>query len=152
MNKIAMKEKMLSYAATLLAMVTVLAGYFLFKESVTAFATGGSTPPTNNSGSIPTVTVGTDGVTIGGAGFDTTQGSAWTQILGKYRGFIVGISGVAAVTMIVVFIFHFVKLAGSAGNPSARSQALVGLMWSGIAAAGLGSVSLIVGLFYRSVA
>lgn len=120
---------------------------FVFSMPVTAFAATGA-----NNG-IPDVTIGEDGnMTISGSGFtDEAEGNAWTQIIKKYRVFIVGISGIAAITMVVIFIFQFLKLGASAGNPNARSAALVGLLWSGIAAAGLGAVSLIVGLFYRAV-
>lgn len=78
------------------------------------------------------------------------SGSAWTKFIEKYRNFIVGISGIGAVSMIMFFIFQFMKLGASAGNPQARSQALTGLIWSGIAAAGLGAVTIIVGFFYSA--
>lgn len=110
------------------------------------------------NGAIPEVKVGSDGsINITGGGFETKTGtdgkpeSAWNQIIEKYRGFIVGISGIGAITMVVIFIFQFLKLGASAGNPNARSAALTGVLWSGIAAAGLGSVTLIVGLFYRAI-
>lgn len=133
----------------------IMAIIFAFSIPTTAFAanppaTGGS--GTNNG--VPDVTIGPDGtMKISGSGFSDGDegGNAWTQIIKKYRVFIVGISGIAAITMVVIFIFQFLKLGASAGNPQARSQALVGLLWSGIAAAGLGAVSLIVGLFYRAV-
>lgn len=95
------------------------------------------------------VTVGEDGsLKLDGGGMSNTgtSGSAWTKFINKYRNFIVGISGIGAVSMIMFFIFQFMKLGASAGNPQARSQALTGLIWSGIAAAGLGAVTIIVGL------
>lgn len=120
------------YALTMLAMPTY------------AEATAGN-------GDIPGVTITNGSMTVTGAGFSESTGSAWNTIISKYRNFIVGVSGIAAVTMVVVFIIQFLKLGASAGNPNARSAALVGVLWSGIAAAGLGAVSLIVGLFYRSI-
>ncbi|MFF2531589.1 hypothetical protein ACFVS2_22015 [Brevibacillus sp. NPDC058079] len=112
--------------------------------------------PTNVAfadGDIPKVIVNDNGgITIDGGGFKQDSGkSSWNQIIEKYRGFIVGISGIAAITMVVIFIIQFLKLGASAGNPQARSQALTGVLWSGIAAAGLGAVSLIVGLFYNAI-
>ncbi|AFV21965.1 MULTISPECIES: hypothetical protein [Bacillus] len=86
------------------------------------------------------VKVGSDGkLELSGGGMSNTSnsGSAWTNFINKYRNFIVGISGIGAVSMIMFFIFQFMKLGASAGNPQARSQALTGLIWSGIAAAGL---------------
>ncbi|MBG9693338.1 hypothetical protein ABD91_20200 [Lysinibacillus sphaericus] len=147
-QKEGLKEFVTSKTAAFLGFLTILLGYFVVKDALMANA---ETAAANN-GSIPSVSVEKGGdITITGGGFTTDGGSAWSQILTKYRGFIVGISGIAAITMVGVFIFHFIKLAGSATNPSARSSALTGLMWSGVAAAGLGSVSLVVGLFYNSI-
>ncbi|MFY0516619.1 hypothetical protein ACOMCU_02125 [Lysinibacillus sp. UGB7] len=144
-QKEGLKEFVTSKTAAFLGFLTILLGYFVVKDALTADAA-----TSNNA--IPSVSVGEGGnISITGGGFATDGGSAWSQILTKYRGFIVGISGIAAITMVGVFIFHFIKLAGSATNPSARSSALTGLMWSGVAAAGLGSVSLVVGLFYNSI-
>jgi len=91
-------------------------------------------------------------LSVSGGGF-TNGGSAkaWEDFIGKYRNFITGIAGIGAVTMVVLFIIQFLKLGASAGNPQARSQALVGVLWTGIAAAGLGAVTLIVGFFYNAV-
>lgn len=79
------------------------------------------------------------------------NGNAWQTLLDKYKGFITGIAAVGAVTMVVLFIIQFLKLGASAGNPSARSQALVGVLWTGIAAAGLGAVAIITGIFYNAI-
>lgn len=92
-------------------------------------------------GDTPTLTI---------TGQDNT-GAAWKTLIDKYKGFITGISAVGAVTMVVLFIMQFLKLGASAGNPSARSQALVGVLWTGIAAAGLGAVALITGIFYKAI-
>ena len=78
-------------------------------------------------------------------------GSAWATLIEKYKMFIIGVSAVGAVTMVVLFIIQFLKLGASAGKASARSEALVGLLWTGIAAAGLGAVALITGIFYRAI-
>lgn len=88
-------------------------------------------------------------VTTGSKDADGTKG--WEGIIIKYKNFIVGVAGVAAVTMVVLFIFQFIKLGQSAGNPQARAQALTGVLWTGIAAAGLGAVALITSLFYHSI-
>lgn len=98
-------------------------------------------------------------VNVGGTGDDVTvdvtgateSGAAWQNLITKYKGFIIGISAVAAVTMVVLFIMQFLKLGASAGNPNARSQALVGVLWTGIAAALLGAVAVITGIFYNAI-
>lgn len=74
---------------------------------------------------------------------------AWQRVLSQYRGVISGLSGVAAITMIVFFIINFMKLGAAAGNPTQRSQALMGIIWTGLAAAGCGGVSIFVGFFYN---
>lgn len=76
--------------------------------------------------------------------------SAWSDILSRYKGFAVGLSGVGAVSMIAFFIVNFLKLGAVSSNPSERSKVLNGLIWSGVAAACLGSVTMIVGFLYRT--
>ncbi len=76
------------------------------------------------------------------------QSQTWTLIFAKYKTFIAGISGVAAITMLIFFILNFMKLGASAGNPQQRQQALMGVLWTGLAAAGLGAVSIFFGFFY----
>lgn len=74
---------------------------------------------------------------------------SWKTVLEKYKYFISGFAGVGAVTMVALFIKNFLALGASSGNPNARSQALTGCLWTGVAAAGLGAVSLITGVFYK---
>lgn len=109
----------------------------------------------NGNISDMSVTISDSGaLTISGeSGMTSTakSGGAWTAFISKYRNFIVGISGIGAVSMILFFIFQLLKLGATAGNPQARSQALSGLIWSGVAAAGLGSATIIVGFFYSSL-
>lgn len=93
------------------------------------------------------VTVSKDGqINVKNSAFDS--GNAWTNFIRKYKNFIVGISGIGAVSMILFFIINLMKLGGSTGNPQARQQALTGVLWTGIATAGLGSVAIITGFFY----
>lgn len=86
----------------------------------------------------------------GGMNYDNAD-SAWNNFIIKYRGFIVGVSGLGAVSMIAFFIFNFLKLGAVSTNPSERAKVLQGLIWSGLAAAGLGAVSIIVGFFYGAL-
>ncbi len=92
------------------------------------------------------VKVEKDGPSV--SGVKDSQDS-WQKVLDKYKGFISGFAGVGAITMVALFIKNFISLGASSGNPSARANALVGVLWTGIAAAGLGAVSLITGVFYR---
>jgi hypothetical protein len=76
-----------------------------------------------------------------------SQDTAWTKVFTEYKGVIMGVSGIATLTMVILFIINFIKLGKSADNPNTRSQALGGLLWTGIAAAGAGGVTLFVGIF-----
>lgn len=84
-------------------------------------------------------------------GMGTGDANTWNQIFAKYKNVIVGVSGIGAITMMALFIIQFMKLGASAGNPQARSQALTGVLWTGIAAALLGAVSIIAGFFYNAI-
>lgn len=82
---------------------------------------------------------------------NNTSGT-FNKIITKYKAVITFVSGIGAITMIAIFIFHFIKLGSTAANPSERSKCTTALIWSGLAAAGLGSVALIVGVFYGMLA
>lgn len=104
----------------------------------------------NSNRDIPEVKVTESGVDFGNSTFGNSE-NAWNTLLSKYRNLIIGVSAVAAVTMVLIFMINFVRLGASSGNPNARSNALVGLLWSGISAVGLGAVALIVGIFYNAI-
>ena len=83
----------------------------------------------------------------GGAyGKDKKQSDVWNKIFVEYKGIIMGITGLGTLTMVALFIINFVKLGQAANNPNEKSRALSGLLWTGIAAAGLGGVTIFVGL------
>lgn len=98
------------------------------------------------------VTVDKNGkITYSGDLATGADGSSWTKLIAKYRFFIAGISGVGAVSMILFFIMNFLKLGATASNPQERSRAIMGLVFSGLAAAGLGAVTFIVGIFFNAL-
>lgn len=80
---------------------------------------------------------------------DTDQSNAWNTLFIEYRGIIIGCTGIGALTFLVFFIINFLKLGASAGNSQMRSQALMGLIWTGIACAGCGGIAIFVGFFYN---
>lgn len=84
---------------------------------------------------------GTNGTTA-----PSTQGEAWNHVFKKYRVFIVGVSGAATLTLIAIWIWLFVKLAGSASNPMERQKASKSLLLCGIATALMGSVTTVTAL------
>lgn len=77
------------------------------------------------------------------------KGKVFNKILTEYRGVVTFISGIGLVSMIMFFIFNLISLGNSKGNPQERQKAITGLIVSGIATAGLGSVTLITTLFYN---
>ena len=134
------------------AMIVALMMFFVAPTEASANPNNNNNQSTNNHdpGQVD-VKINNGKLEVSGGGFTASStASAWEDFINKYRNFIVGIAGIGAVTMIVLFIIQFLKLGASAGNPQARSQALVGCLWTGIAAAGLGAVTLIVGFFYNA--
>ncbi|MFI3211289.1 MAG: hypothetical protein R3Y64_09630 [Peptostreptococcaceae bacterium] len=97
------------------------------------------------------IQMGADGKLTGGLDNSDSGAEVWTNILGEYQQIIVGVSGIATITMVAVFIMNFMKLGTTSTNPSERQKVTNGLLWSGMAAAGLGSVTMIVGFFMNSL-
>lgn len=115
---------------------------------------GSAVPIQAHAGDIPTITFSKDGSFKAGGALAKEDGGmagAWQKFIDKYRFWISGFSGIAAVTMILFFIVNFMKLGASSGNPQGRSNAIQGLVWTGLAAAGLGGVSIIVAFFYNAL-
>lgn len=78
--------------------------------------------------------------------------STFNTIFEEYRNVIAGVSGVVAITMLLLFIIQAFRLGSSAHNASERQKAIQGMIWLGIATAIAGSVSLFAGLFYGMLA
>lgn len=139
----AISKKKVSFVGLFIILMSL---FISFVSPVVSFATG-----FDMGGNMTIQLDENGGVTVGGNDFKTDRAEAWNNLLSKYQGFIAGISGIGTATMVVLFIVQFLKLGASSGNPNARSQALMGCLWTGIAAAGLGAVTLIVGFFYRAI-
>lgn len=140
--------KSLSKGVRALAIACVIAIVSLFTTffggSIDAFAVQ------STGADAMAVSANSDGtVTITNKAFNdrSSKENPWVNVITKYRTFIVGISGIGAVTMVLCFIVCFIKLGASTGNPQARQSAITGILWTGIAAAGLGSVAIITGFF-----
>jgi len=84
-------------------------------------------------------------------GSSNSMDNSFSKIITKYKTVITFVSAIGAVTMVVIFIMNFMKLGTTSGNPTERSKCITALIWSGLAAAGLGSVALIVGIFYGAL-
>lgn len=89
-------------------------------------------------------------LSVTGGGMNTTDSSnAINGIIKKYRTLVVAVSGIGAISMILFAIVLFMKLGKCGDNPQEKAKVVSGLITAGIAAAGLGSVSVIVGFFYN---
>lgn len=89
-----------------------------------------------------------DGGDYLGPSSSKNKGDAWNLFLNRYKLLIVGVTGIATLTMVLLAVFLFTKLSSEAANPQARSQTI---KWIGcllIAAGLLGSVTLIFSYSY----
>ena len=71
------------------------------------------------------------------------------MVLVEYKGFITGLSGIGTLVVLAMFIVNFMMMALDADNANKRSEKIQSLLHCAIAAAGLGSVTLIVGFFWN---
>ena len=71
------------------------------------------------------------------------------MFLYEYKGLVVGILGIAALTALLMFIKNFVGLSFSGDNPSARKQKMISILFCGIATAGLGALTIVMGFFWN---
>lgn len=94
------------------------------------------------------ITIDDGKVTLKGPSNISNQEDAMAQVITKYKDVILFVSGILAATSVVVFIVYFLKLGTISSNPRDRKEALTGLLISGVSAALMGSVTLIVGVFY----
>jgi hypothetical protein len=72
----------------------------------------------------------------------------FNNVLKEMRTVVLFISGIGTLLMVAFFIINFINLGKSQGNPQERQKAVSGLIMTGLATAGLGSVFLITSLFY----
>lgn len=88
---------------------------------------------------------------IGNLSKDSTTNDGFKTVIDKYKQAIVGIGSFATVTMMLFCILNITKVAAAATNPTARSQAITGVVWTGVAVALLGSVTIWFGFFYNAL-
>lgn len=111
-------------------------------DSLKVYASGGNYDVTMDSSGAVGVTgdlVQTDGAT------------SWNNLIGKFKFFVAGVTGIGTVAMVLFFVYNFVKLGSTSDNDAARAKVIKGLVWSAIAAAGLGAVTVFVGFFLNAV-
>lgn len=103
----------------------------------------------------PAPTGGKLSISLDGSGtvnFDnvTNETNVWNALGNKLQDVIAGVTGVATITMVLFMMMNLVKVAAAGTNGKARADAWQGAFWTGIAALGLGSVTLWIALFYNT--
>lgn len=76
----------------------------------------------------------------------------FSQFLSNYKGLALAISGICAITAIIMFVVSISKLSVSAGNEQLRRKAWSGIILSGIAIALIGGITTVVGVFWHILA
>lgn len=99
-------------------------------------------PPGSTMYSINNETLTSAGIESG------NKTAAWNKVFTEYKGAVVGISGIATLTFVALFIFNFMKLGATSGNPQARQACVITLLWTGIAAACCGGFTIFLGFFH----
>ena len=69
----------------------------------------------------------------------------------EYRVILAALAGIGALTSIMVFIFHFIKLGTMPSHPIQRREAMNNMLVSAITTALLGSITMILTIFYYTV-
>ena len=79
----------------------------------------------------------------------TNQTKVWNKVLGVLQTVIQAVGAIGTSLMILFFILNFIKLGQNSANASEVAKIKTAMLWNGIAAAGLGSVTLIFSLFFN---
>jgi hypothetical protein len=85
------------------------------------------------------------------AGGKPTTDEAWKAFMDEYRVILAAIAGIGALTSILVFIFHFIKLGTMPSHPIMRREVMNNMLVSAICTALLGGISLVLTIFYYIV-
>jgi hypothetical protein len=149
-----MKKKLKSLMMTFTLALTVAGASVgldipVLNEGTSVYAATEGKP----SNHIPSLSIGSDGEmanNVGGLKAESGQEkSIYNTILKQVRTVIIFISGIGTLLMVAFFVLNFITLGKSQGNPQERQKAVSGLIMTGLATAGLGSVFLVTTLFYN---
>jgi hypothetical protein len=126
-----------------------LPSYSAKTEATTESSTVSASDISDVNVSVATDKNGKTSLSVSGMSGDSDK--TWNTIFIKYHSVIIGLSGIAALTFLALFIINLMKVGASAGNPTARSSAIMGCLWTGIAMAGCGSVTIICSIFWNAL-
>lgn len=76
---------------------------------------------------------------------------AWDALMEEYRVILAYIAGFGALTSILTFIIHFIRLGSVGDNPQERRKVVHGMLISAICTALLGGITLVLTLLYSIV-
>ena len=79
----------------------------------------------------------------------SNQTQVWNRVLNVLQTVIQAVGGIGTSVMILFFIMNFIKLGANSTNANEVAKIKTAMLWTGIAAAGLGSVTLIFSLFFN---
>lgn len=79
----------------------------------------------------------------------TSKEAGFEKVIENYKELITFFGGIATMSFVVIFMKHFVELGAKANNPMERRQIASGLLWAGLAAALLGSVTFVFAMAYN---
>ena len=97
------------------------------------------------------VTMDKDGGTVSITGLDEEEEGSWNTIFKKYKVVILGVSGILTLTFVILFGRSIVKLAANSDNPQGRREAIQSILWTFVAMALFGSITLVTGLAWNSL-
>lgn len=90
-------------------------------------------------------------VTIYGPHAVSNYEDATEQVITKYKAIMVFIGGIITVTLVGVMVIQLVKLSTLVSDSKQRAEVIKGILLSGISASLMGSITLLVGLFYGAL-
>lgn len=96
------------------------------------------------------VTINDDGTLTTSFDDQGDSKATWKKLFDKYKGVILGISGILTLTFVLWFLRDFGKIAANSSNPAGRREAIQGCIFTAIAAAASGIVTVIVGLAWNA--
>lgn len=85
------------------------------------------------------------------SGVNGDSENTWNIAFNKYKGLIIGVSGLGALSCVFAFVLTFIKMGSTAGSPNERTKFMGTLLFTGFGAVGLGAVVLIFGFFWNII-
>lgn len=143
-----------------IALLVCLSLGLIFASPVATYASEPAASSTEEASTVSgeglegiNVQMGEDGtLNIEGLGGDNENtATVWNTIFVKFKVVIVGVAGLVTLFFVVLFFISLGKVAASSQNPTARSQALTGMLWILICVVLCGAADLILAIAYNAL-